>query len=297
MAIQKNQIVSRTPVYYSLEDGKGLLEESLNFTYCRPDTVYLEYDFYLDTIYIPVVTTYDLSGTAKWITNEKLEEAFIEISSRAGGCFGNLSGSDKQPVLFGAKLKDYGGLFSSDTIEIHYYLISGIGIDQKAAPAVYGEDDHWFWDDVGGKCSPYSGEYGLGAASIFQRDLRRDLIPSRIVNRDFYFKNHEIFCFHVSDCSGYHFPENLPVDSHFGGLEQYIFYNQNPCLDDDKMNEFYSKYRNDLILSFAPTGKYTSTVYVGYTLLASYVHVLACVYSEREQFVAVPSFPLPLSPE
>lgn len=297
MAIEDNDLSSRSLTYYSLADGNALLEESLNFTYCRPDTVYLEYDVFIDTIFIPVETTNEIFGTAKWFTNEKLDDAFDEISNRAGEYFGGLSGSDKEPIQFGLRLKNYGTAFSGDTIEVHYFLISGIGYENSLATSLYDNTDFWYWASEGGKCGEYSGQTEWGAASIFQRDLRRELIPRRVVNRHFYFTDPETTCFHLSGCGSTGIPD-IQADNDYGfsEIEGLLFSNTNPCLSPIQMNQFFNSMKDDLIGDYAPTDKYPSSILVGYDVGFSYVHQLLVFYSKKALFVPIPNFPIPLTP-
>lgn len=288
--VLKEGVSSRTPKNYSLADGRDLLEESLNFTYCRPDTVYSKYDVLVDTIYVPVVA---VSATAS-LSETAIEDAFEEISARAGEYFSGLSGSVKEPLQFGIALSSS---ISNDTIEVYYFLTTGIDYESSVAVDLYDGTDYWSWDDTGGKCSPYSGGYGWGAASIFQRDLRRTLIPRRVNNKHFYYTNPETSCFSPhSGCGGYGLPSYFPDNMHdLSGSYGLLFAEGYNCLPPSDMNHYYGTMKDSLVLGYAPADKVPTALIVGYDLGPNYIHVLSVIYSRQILFEAEPYFPIPLS--
>lgn len=162
---------------------------------------------------------------------------------------------------------------------------------------MYGPTDYWYWDDVGGKCGPYSGEYGWGAATIFQRDLRRTLIPRRIFNSHFYYVNPETSCFSpTSDCGAYEFPRFEPDNMHnLSSIYGLLFSEQYTCLSPTEMNHYYGTMKDSLIIGYAPVDKVPTAIFVGYSLGASYTHVMGVYYSKKIIFEAEPYFPIPLS--
>lgn len=292
-AIQEDRVSSRTPIYYSLADGKGLLEESLNLSYCIPDTGYLKYDYFADTVFIPVTTTNDLFGTYKWLSETTLEAAFDEISDRAGAYFESLVGSDIEPVQFGLKLSDYGVPFSGDTIEIHYYLISGIGLENSILTVEYGDEDYWWYDATSGKCPPESGGQGLGAASIFTRDLRRELYPRRSQYQDFYFKDPIHYCFHVhNSCFALDIPEFNFNEYVVDEDQQLLFFSPNGCLSPEQMNFHFNAMKDDLILASQPQNKAISGIFVGHDFVGNTkVHSMAVTYSTIVYRGYIPNIP------
>src|SRR5690606_20838181 len=104
--------------------------------------VYSKYDVLVDTIYVPVVA---VSATAS-LSETAIEDAFEEISARAGEYFSGLSGSVKEPLQFGIALSSS---ISNDTIEVYYFLTTGIDYESSVAVDLYDGTDYWSWDDTG----------------------------------------------------------------------------------------------------------------------------------------------------
>jgi hypothetical protein len=297
-ARSKGMSISRsTPVDYSYSDAAVNIEALLNFTYRRPDTIYQSYQTFYDTLKVVANQSYRIDEL-------DLDTLFISIVNRSSYVFDQNTSIIKAPVQFGIRALDTNGSIV-DSVRIELFFLYGLNYDTPVPleDPLYEEDDHWWYGGGAGKCGPYSGGQPLDAAKIFTRDLRRALIPRAAPNYEFYFSAPVIACFHVGNyCSAYDIPP-LNYNYYYQQGEDFqnpwLYWGTMPdvCLDPELMNWHYPIYRDRFIKDYQPYSKVPSSLWVGYDIInTSRVHALAVVYSTKNYFEAVSSFPVLLEP-
>lgn len=284
---------------YTISEATDLMNDGLNFLYCRPDEFYDESKVSIDTFAVAV-------DGSNLILDSDLESLMEDIAEFAGSFYHADLRSDKQPFLFEVNplagstpgYKYYQAVFS-------YHAASG-----NSAMDEYVYTDSWiygqFGADVSSQCSDE--EYNADAADLLRRDLRKNNVY-RNKSQAYYFKNPYVICYEILGqyCFLVEIPFYFPIDETIDELENVndvtpndnycdylLFYNtsSNPnfhdCLTSDEMNYHYEK-MDSLIDVRTPspiTGQFLSQIEVGYDLLlgssSTYFHGMIQVNAERQ---------------
>lgn len=263
----ENPIINRDGGKMSVNDALDFLNDGLNFTYCRPNDLFLETKVFKDTFVIAV----DGLGQIEAVD---LNDLVDDIANFAGAKFYAESRSPKESLMF--DMKDLSSPSSTYT-NIEATFVYEVG-NPSTSVDQYPFDDIWIYGQWGGDVSNVCNDedVDLDAVDLLRRDLRKSLVyRSKVVF--YYFKEPYTVCYSAGndDCFSEEIPEvYFPVnESHQGSelinpadgmtqndnlYESLLFYNidfrpgYHTCLSDDEMN-FHFESMEDLVGDILPS--------------------------------------------
>jgi hypothetical protein len=189
----------RTSTTYTVSEALELLDETLNYAYCRPGTPLQETVILSDTLIM------ELNGSGL-VTETALADLFDEASTNIGNQYHALSLSNKEPWAF--SVSEFGAV-ENDELPIIVQLEVAYG-GYITAEITYDENDNFSYHYGGGYCDNTLVD---GAPEILRDNLKLAHVYNPPSTRKYFKRAYYLWvCNQVGSpisCNGYGIPNNL----------------------------------------------------------------------------------------
>jgi hypothetical protein len=264
----------RSESTHTIAEAIDLLDEALNYAYCRPGTPLQETLILSDTLIMAVTT----SST---VTETELAALFDEASDNIGTQYHALSLTNKQPWVF--SVSQFGNL-ENNKLPIIVQLEVAYG-DYITDSIAYSSSDDYSYEYQGGMCDATPGP---GAPEVLRTNLKFAHVPYIPSSNKYFFKSYYLWvCNGFSDvqwCDANGLPKNLhdpdliiynqSVKSHsnwnnindFKLFRQHshITTNYDECLSGDEEMPFNQSEMGSIIQAYNPASLYVpGNIWVG----------------------------------
>lgn len=153
----------RTETTYTISEALDLLDETLNYAYCRPSTPLQNTIILSDTLYMAVTTS-------TTVTEQEVADLFDAASMDLGTQYHAMSLTNQQPWAF--SVRQFGNL-ENDELPIIIQLSVAYGGYVNAL--IDYEEEDYFYAFQGGLCDMTPGP---GAPDVLRNNLKYDYIPT-----------------------------------------------------------------------------------------------------------------------
>jgi hypothetical protein len=159
-AFKSGDAMLRTTTYYTISEALDVLDESLNYAYCRPDTPLREAIILADTLVMTV--TGSVSDT---VSDLEVASLFSEASDNIGAQYHDLSLTNKEPWVF--SVRPIGDVENNElTIVVKLEVAYGQYITDSIA---FSSSDDYSYEYQGGMCDATPGP---GAPEVLRENLK-----------------------------------------------------------------------------------------------------------------------------
>ncbi len=263
---------------YTFSEAIDLLDETLNYAYCRPSTPLQNTIILSDTLIMD-------AATSTTVTEAEIADLFEEASNDLGAQYHALSLTNQQSWAF--SVTQFGNL-ENDELPIIIQLEVAYG-GYITSLIEYDENDDYSYIYQGGMCDATPGP---GAPEILRNNLKKDHVTYQISSNKYFYKPHYFWVCNVpySDyevCDADGLPGNLhnqhdkilnPVvawpSNTWDNINDWELFRQysnvtsnyDECLSGDVEMPFNESEMGDIIVAYAPTYYITGNIWVGSNL-------------------------------
>ena len=178
----EKKIKVRDGGYYSSNEAFDLINDALNYNYCRPADEYIRTRVFKDSFNI---TFNPVNG----ISEIDLLNLYNAAANKAGEHYYGISDSTKAAFMFDVR---QAGNPSGNNLPVYVYFMMTAGTCDTPTSYPYDETDYWSWGVNAGKCD---GSYqGYDAADILRCDLRKNKLYKN-KTAAYYFTDRYSVCF------------------------------------------------------------------------------------------------------
>ncbi len=284
----EKKIVMRDGGYYSSTEAFDLINDALNYNYCRPADEYLRTRVFKDSFNI---TFNPVNG----ISEIDLLNLYNAAANKAGEHYYGISDSTKAAFMFDVR---QAGNPSGNNLPVYVYFMMTAGNCDTPTSYPYDETDYWWWAWDAGKCDDtYQGD---DAPDIFRCDLRKNKLYKN-KTASYYFTDRYSVSFAAFDgypgggfeMSDINSDQTIELNDLYNPLDSitndnyldYLLFKSKGdldlCLDPVEMNFYYISSANLIDLNL-PFNKVIGNIDYGYNLTLSlpgnYFHVMRADY-------------------
>lgn len=284
----EKKIEMRDGGYYSSTEAFDLINDALNYNYCRPSDEYLRTRVFKDSFNI---TFNPVNG----ISEIDLLNLYNAAANKAGEHYYGMSDSTKAAFMFDVR---QAGNPSGNNLPVYVYFMMTAGNCDTPTSYPYDEMDYWWWAWDAGKCDDtYQGD---DAPDIFRCDLRKNKLYKNKTASYYFTDRYSVSLaafdgypgggFEMSDINSdqtielndlYNPLDSITNDNY---LDYLLFKSKGDldlCLDPVEMNFYYISSANLIDLNL-PFNKVIGNIDYGYNLTLSlpgnYFHVMRADY-------------------
>jgi hypothetical protein len=184
-AFKSGDAMLRTTTYYTISEALDVLDESLNYAYCRPDTPLREAIILSDTLVMTV--TGSVSDT---VSDLEVASLFSEASDNIGAQYHDLSLTNKEPWVF--SVRPIGVVENNElTIVVKLEVAYGQYITDSIA---FSSSDDYSYEYQGGMCNNPSGP---GAPEVLRENLKFHHVYCPPNTKKYLYKPYYLWVFNV----------------------------------------------------------------------------------------------------
>ncbi|MBP6185259.1 MAG: hypothetical protein KA479_09985 [Saprospiraceae bacterium] len=263
---------------YTFSEAIDLLDETLNYAYCRPGTPLHNTIILSDTLIMD-------AATSTTVTEAEIADLFEEASNDLGAQYHALSLTNQQPWAF--SVAQFGNL-ENDELPIIIQLEVAYG-GYITSRIEYDDNDDYSYAFQGGMCNSTPGP---GAPEILRNNLKKDYVTYQINSNKYFYKSFVLRTCNVSisdieNCYADGFPANLYkedaryvnqfVDSpqNWDNINDWKLFRQwedegnyDKCLTGDEEMPFNEDHMGSILEFYIPgSSYYAGNIWVGSLLL------------------------------
>lgn len=265
---------------YTFSEAIELLDETLNYAYCRPGTPLQNTIILSDTLIME-------AATSTTVTEAEIADLFDEASNDLGAQYHALSLTNKQPWVF--SVAQFGNL---ENDELPIIIQMEVAYGGYITSTIDYENDDYSYEYQGGLCNSTPGD---GAPEVLRNNLKKDYVTYQVTSNKYYWNPYYLRTCNVSIndievCDADGLPTNLyNEDARY--LNQYVDAPQNwdnindwklfrqwetkanfdKCLSGDVEMPFNEDHMGGIIEFYIPESYYyPGNIWVGSTLMEDF---------------------------